>query len=88
MRDGDVYLETKKQLKHLLVEFHTVASKLLEDPAGERWGFVVDEDAAVSNARFAIARAHGLDIDLWVTLWGHICPPVPSARSQHTSLRA
>ena len=56
-----VALEPQDQLEHVLVELVIAAAELLLHPAGERRGFVVDEDAAVFHGRLALrvaARQH------------------------------
>src|SRR5580692_2559060 len=54
-----------------------VPTVFLVDPAGERRGFVVEEDAAVCDSGFADDPTAGFDVERIFVGGGDIGPPVP-----------
>jgi len=51
--------QAQQELEDVRVEFRVEATELLLRPTGERRRFVIEEDAAVLDSRFATMRAAG-----------------------------
>lgn len=62
----------------MLVKVHIVSPEFLADPAGECWGFIIDEDAPVSYARLAAGGGDGQGVEIRMVFWWDVGPPVPS----------
>ena len=74
----EICFESQEQLEHLDVEFRVVPSKLFQHPTCKGWGFVIDEDTSVLNARLAVDGLYRQGKYIGMMFRRDVGPPIPT----------